>query len=246
MISIVMLSKNSSETIKRVLDALKDFDEIILLDTGSADNTLEIAKTFENVKIRKSTFNGFGALRNEGAKLAKNTWILAIDSDEIIPTNLKNELLSLNLDPENIYGFYFHNYYNDKLIKCCGWYPEKHLRLYNKNKTEFSTDLVHEKIIEKALNKVFLKNPIEHFPYRKIDDFLQKMSKYSDLFAKQNKNKKKSSLFKAILHGLFAFFKSYIIKRGFLAKKEGFIISIYNANTAFYKYLKLSEINSKE
>lgn len=213
MISIVMLSKNSSETIKGVLEALKDFDEIILLDTGSTDNTLEIAKTFQNVKIQKSTFYGFGALRNEGAKLAFNNWILAIDSDEIIPKDLKDELLSQNLDPKSIYGFYFHNYYNEKLIKCCGWHPEKHLRLYNKNTTQFSEDLVHEKIIEKDLNKVLLKNPIKHFPYRKTDDFLLKMSKYTTLFASQYKNKKKSSLFKAIVHGLFAFFKSYIIKK---------------------------------
>lgn len=246
MISIVMLSNNSSETIKESLDALIAFEEVVVIDTGSKDNTIEIVKSYKNTKVFQENFQGFGVLRNKGAQLAKYDWILAIDSDEVIPNDLSREILKENLNPENIYGFYFHNFFNKKHIKCCGWYPEKHLRLYNKRQTGFSDSLVHEKLIDKHLNIKYFKNPIFHFSYRKIDDFLQKMSKYSSLFAEQNKNKKKSSLSKAIIHGFFAFFKSYIIKRGFLAKKEGFIISLYNANTAFYKYLKLAEINSKD
>lgn len=246
MISVVMLCKNSSETLKKALGALIDFNEVIIIDTGSTDSSLDIAKSYSNVQIFSQEFVGYGSLRNEGARYAKNDWILAIDTDEILSDDLKNEILKKVLDQYCIYGFYFHNYYNDKLIKCCGWQNEKHLRLYNKNKTNFSESLVHEKLLDKDLKTEYFNAHISHFSYRKIDDFLQKMSKYTTLFAEQNKNKKKSSLSKAILHGLFAFFKSYILKKGFLAKKEGFIISIYNANVAFYKYLKLYEINSKE
>jgi len=246
MISIVMLTNNSAETIKKSLKALKAFEEVIIIDTGSKDNTIDIAKSYKNTKIYSKNFKGFGLLRNEGAKLAKNNWILAVDSDEILSKKLQNEILNTSFNPKYIYGFYFHNFFNNKHIKCCGWYPEKHLRLYNKNQTKFTTSLVHEKILKKDSKIKYFKNPIFHFSYRKTDDFLQKMSKYSTLFALQNKNKKKSSLSKAILHGIFSFFKSYIVKRGFLAKKEGFIISLYNANTAFYKYLKLAEINSKK
>lgn len=246
MISIVMLTNNSCETLKKSLDALVAFEEVIIIDTGSKDSSLDIAKSYKNTKIYTNEFQGFGALRNKGAALAKNDWILTIDSDEVIPQDLKKEILAENLNPEYLYGFYFHNYFNDKHIKCCGWYPEKHLRLYNKKQTKFSDSLVHEKIIKQNLKIKYFQNPLFHYSYRKIDDFLQKMSKYSTLFAEQNKNNKKSSLSKAISHGFFAFFKSYILKRGFLAKKEGFIISLYNANTAFYKYLKLAEINSKD
>ncbi|MFA6118909.1 MAG: glycosyltransferase family 2 protein [Parachlamydiales bacterium] len=245
MISVVILTKNSSETIKDCLLALNGLDEIIIIDTGSTDNTLSLVKNYENTKIYNLDFTGFGELRNLGASNAKNDWILAIDSDEILTDALKKEILNETFDPEYVYGFFFNNYYNNKLIKCCGWYPEKHIRLYNKTKTHFSNSLVHEKLIEDNFKKKYFINPIKHFPYRKIDDFLQKMSKYSTLFASQNKTKK-SSLTKAIIHSFFAFFKSYIIKKGFLAKQEGFIISVYNANTAFYKYLKLQETNSKE
>lgn len=246
MISIVMLTYNSSDTIKKTLNALTAFDEVIIIDTGSKDATVDIAKTYKNTKIFSYNFDGFGLLRNEGAHLAKNDWILAIDSDEILSQELQTEILNELLNPEYIYGFYFHNFFNNKHIKCCGWHPEKHLRLYNRKQTLFSESLVHEKLIENKLKIKFFKNPVFHFPYRKLDDFLLKMSKYSTLFAIQNRDKKKSSLSKAIIHGFFAFFKSYILQRGFLGKKEGFIISVYNANTAFYKYLKLEEINSKE
>jgi len=246
MISVVMLCKNSSDTLTKVLDQLLDFDEVILLDTGSTDNSLDIAKNYKNVKIFSKKFDGFGNLRNEGAKLSKNDWILALDTDEIISKDLKKEIFSKKLDPTNIYGFSFLNFYNNKLIKCCGWHNEKHLRLYNRTKTSFSKSLVHEKLLEKDVKTEYLKSYVSHFSYRKTDDFLQKMIKYTTLFAEQNKNKKKSSLTKAIFHGLFAFFKSYILKKGFLAKKEGFIISVYNANVAFYKYLKLFELNNKK
>ena len=90
-----------------------------------------------------------------------------------------------------------------------------------------------------------LKNPMFHTPYRSIADFLSKMQIYSTLFATQHKEKKKSSLSSAIFHGFFAFIKSYILKRGFLGGKEGFIISFYNGECAFYKYLKLAEISYK-
>ncbi|NGX49505.1 MAG: hypothetical protein K940chlam5_01103 [Candidatus Anoxychlamydiales bacterium] len=246
MISVVMLCKNSSDTLTKVLDELVAFDEVILIDTGSTDNSLDIAKNYKNVKIFSKKFDGFGNLRNAGAKLSKNDWILALDTDEVVSLGLKNEIFSKKLDPNNIYGFSFLNFYNNKLIKCCGWHREKHLRLYNKNKTSFSKSLVHEKLLEENVKIEYLESSVSHFSYRKTDDFLQKMIKYTTLFAEQNKNKKKSSLSKAIFHGLFAFFKSYILKKGFLAKKEGFIISVYNANVAFYKYLKLYELNNKK
>ena len=89
-----------------------------------------------------------------------------------------------------------------------------------------------------------LQSPLLHTPYRSTAEFLTKMQHYSDLFAKQYQHKKKSSFGKALAHGTYAFLRSYILKRGIFCGKEGFIISVYNANTAFYKYLKLAEVNA--
>ncbi len=240
MITVTILTKNNQETLGSVLESTKNFDEVILLDTGSTDATLEIAGLYPNVKIFHSPFTGFGPLHNLAAFHASNDWILSLDSDEVLTLELAQEILSLQLDMKKVYSFPFNNYFNGKHIKWCGWYPDRHIRLYNKQVTAFTDDKVHEKIQIAGLSEIKLHSPVKHYSYRSISDFLLKMETYSNLFAEQNAHKKKSSFTKALVHGSFAFFKSYIMKRGFLGGKEGYIISVYNAQTAFYKYLKLA------
>ena len=245
MITVSILTKNNEKTLKKALDSVKHLDEIIVLDTGSTDNTVKIAEEYGNVKIYKGVLSGFGDARNRLAKLAENDWILVLDSDEELSEKLKKELLELKLNPRCVYSAPFHNYYNNKQIKHCGWHREFHIRLYNKKYAAFDNALVHEGLIIKNVQIKKLKNPINHYSYNSIGDFLTKMQRYSTLFAEQNSLKgKKTSFLKAVFHGIFAFFKTYIIKCGILDGKEGFMISVYNANTAFYKYLKLNELNN--
>lgn len=245
MISATILTKNSQKTLRETLDSLKQFDEVIVLDSGSDDQTLTIASQYTNVVIHRSPFLGFGPMHNYAVKLAKHDWILSIDSDEIVSAELNKELLALQLDPTSIYGFKRENYFNGKHIRyCSGWCPDIVFRLFHRKHTKFSEDLVHEKILRKDLTSFVLDSPLIHTPYDCINDFLHKMQHYSSLFAEQN-NEKKGSLFEALFHSWFAFTKSYLFKRGFLAGKEGFIISMYNGHTAFYKYLKLAERQEK-
>ncbi|MBS0629125.1 MAG: glycosyltransferase family 2 protein [Verrucomicrobia bacterium] len=241
MISATVLTKNSEKTLKQTLDSLKRFPEVIVLDTGSTDHTLTIAKNYPNVSLHTSPFLGFGPLHNLASSLATHDWILSIDSDEIVTEELAEEILALTLDPKVIYSIQRANYYNGRQIKWCGgWHPDLVWRLYHRWETQFSTALVHEKVEKKELQISQLRGTLIHVPYREMRDFLDKMQHYSTLFADQNAGKK-SSVFKAILHSWSAFLKSYILKRGFLGGKEGFIISVYNGHTAFYKYLKLAE-----
>ena len=240
MMSVTILTKDNEETLGLVLETVKEFEEVVILDTGSTDRTLEIARDYPNVQIFHSPFIGFGPLHNLAAKHATREWILSIDSDEVLTPELSQEILTLHLDPTKIYSFPFHNYFNGKHIKWCGWFPDRHIRLYNKTVTSFTDDQVHESIQTKHLEEVKLKHPVKHYSYRSISDFLKKMECYSTLFAVQNFEKKRSSLTKALLHGGFAFVKSYVIKKGFLGGREGYVISLYNAQTTFYKYLKLA------
>ena len=244
MISVTMLSKNSEKTIHRALRSVESLAEVVLIDTGSQDKTLEIARGFPNVQVYEHAFTGFGDLKNLAVNYANYDWILSLDSDEVVSKALLDEICQTQLQEDSVYSFPFHNYFNGKWIKWCGWYPDRHIRLYNKTRTSFNADFVHEGIETEDLKIMQFSHPIEHFSYIKIEDFLRKMQTYSSLYAEQNQYKKPSSLFKAILHAQFAFFKSYFLKRGFLGGKEGFIISVYNAQTAFYKYLKLWEANS--
>ncbi len=243
-ISVCMLTKNSGRTLHATLASLSFADEVLILDTGSTDDTLTIAKSFSNTKIHSTPFTGFGELRNRAALLAKNDWILALDSDEEVSASLSQEIQSLELDPDSVYEIDFKNFYNKKRIRGCGWDPESHIRLYNRNAARFSDAPVHEGIIG-APRVIRLHHPIYHTPYLSISDFLSKMQLYSDLFADQYRHKRRASFSKALWHGFGAFMKSYFLKRGIFLGPEGFIISSYNGMTAFYKYLKLREANQK-
>lgn len=244
-ISVTILTKNSQKYLTEVLNALKPFGEVLLYDNGSTDNTLEIASHFSNVTIAKGVFEGFGPTHNAATSCAKNDWILSIDHDEIVTPELVNALLQKSLDSNTVYYVSTHNYFNAKWIKGCGWYPDKKFKLYHRDKTKFTDAQLHESIITTGLKTEAIDAAIIHYSYDSISDFLNKMQTYSTLFAAQNCGKKKSSLGKAITHGIVAFIKSYVIKKGFLDGAEGFIISAYNGHTAYYKYLKLREANSR-
>lgn len=243
-ISVTILTKDCGETLLETLRSLEAFKEVVVFDTGSTDDTLEIAGEFPNVKICHGEFKGFGPSHNEASSLASADWILSIDSDEVLTPELVREIRELLLDPTCVYSIQRDNFFNGKRIRCCaGWYPDPVIRLYNRRKTRFSNDAVHEKLVTQGLRLITLKSSLKHTPYRTISDFLDKMQKYSTLFAEQHRGKKKSSFFKALLHGFSAFMKSYIFKLGIFGGKEGFIISLYNSQTAYYKYLKLAELN---
>ena len=240
-ISAIVLTKNSSSTLAKTLSSLADFPEVIVYDTGSEDDTLQIAEKFPYVRIEKGPFLGFGPTHNEAANAASYDWILSIDSDEVVSQELSKEILGLSLDSRSVYEIPRRNFFNNKEIRgCAGWYPDRVIRLYHRKTTHFSADSVHEKILSSHMKRRSLSSAILHTPYRNIEDFLYKMQFYSTLFANQNKGKKKGSVLQALLHSYAAFFKSYLLKRGFLLGKEGFIISLYNAHVAFYKYLKLA------
>ena len=246
MISVTILVKNSEETLEATLLSVAFFPEVILLDTGSTDRTLEIGKKFENVRIFYAPFEGFGKTHNRATSLASHDFILSLDSDEILSDELSQEILSLSLDSETVYSILRENYFRGKHITgCSGWHPDWVSRLYNRKRTSFDQAEVHEKIIQGSLKKEKLKHVMTHTPYRNISDFLHKMQSYSTLFAKQHRGVKKASLWKAISHGAASFFKSYILKKGIFLGQEGFLISIYNGHTAFYKYIKLLEANRK-
>lgn len=243
MISICILTKNAAPTLRATLESVRLFPEVIILDNGSTDQTEQIARSFPNVRYHTAPFIGFGPLRNLASSYASHDWILALDSDEILSPTLALELQILIPKPEVAYLVPRHNFYNGKKINSCGWGNEKVARLYHRKQTAYCESQVHEALLRYPLLR--LNSPILHTPYRSTADFLSKMQHYSTLFAEQNRHKKRSSFGKALLKGTWSFFRSYIIKLGILEGAEGFTLSLYNANTTFYKYLKLAEANRR-
>ncbi len=242
-VSAVMIVKNGARTIQKSLDSLSNFDDVIVYDNGSSDGTQEIAKTYSNVRLIEGYFDGFGTTKNRAADLARYDWILIIDSDEVVDEILLHTLQTRTLDPQTIYIVNFLAYYKDIQIRHCGWNNQQIRRLYNKSVTRFNDNAVHENIIDEGMKKEPIAGNIKHYSYMSISDFIVKLDRYSTLFAEDNVGKKSSSPLKAFFNGLYSFFRTYILKRGFLDGYAGLIIAFSHMATNFYKYIKLYEMN---
>lgn len=242
-ISVVVLAKNNEKTIEKTLQSLVGFSDVVVYDNGSSDKTMDIAKKFSNVNLVQGEFKGFGWTKNQAASFALNDWILIIDSDEVVDSELFSILKSKNLDEKTVYRLNFKAFYKDIQVKHCGWNNQKIKRLYNRKITSYNSNDVHEDIITDGLKMEELKGNVEHYSYHTISEFIIKADRYSTLFAQNNAGKKSSSPTKAFFNGLYSFIKTYIFKQGFRDGYVGLIIAFSHFVTNFYKYIKLYEAN---
>jgi glycosyltransferase involved in cell wall biosynthesis len=246
MISVAIIVKDGEKYIEECLQSLASFEDVLLLDTGSTDRTMEIARRFQNVRIEERDFIGFGPTKNLASQLANHDWILSVDSDEVVTPELSSEIHSLSLDDNQVYRFSRHSFYRGKFIKGCGWYPDKILRLYNKSRTSLNDNQVHESVmVKEGMSIVDLNGALKHYPYDSAGSLVAKLQFYSTLFAEQNRGKRKSSPLKAVSRGLGAFLKGYVIRKGFLDGYAGFHIALCQGLATYLKYLKLYEANQK-
>lgn len=242
-LSVTILTKNSQRYLAQCLESVANFDEVIILDNGSTDNTLEIARQFPNVKIFTSPFIGFGPLKNLAASYARNEWVFSLDSDEVLTKKLTQTLSLLHFDETKAYMFNRLNHYKEMPIKYCGWYPDRVIRLYNRNTYSFSQAMVHEKIDVLQTNCLHIQGDICHYPFDNALVFPQKMLHYASLYAKQ-KQGKKVTLGTIIGHTFFAFFKKYFLEKGVFHGFTGLLLSFSHAEAVFYKYATLYELNT--
>lgn len=245
-ISVTILAKNAQKTLFECLKSVERFDEVILLDNQSDDETLKIAQEFSNVKIYQSEFIGFGALKNLALSYAKNDWILSLDSDEVLEEGLIEEIAQMQFQRGEYYCFLRKNFYQGEWIRGCGWHPDWVKRIFNKKEICFDNALVHEGLrISKHIKEKRLHGAIKHYSFEDISHLLDKMQRYSSLWAQQNPHRSSSPI-GAILRGVWVFVRNYFFKRGFLYGYKGFIISVCNALGAFFKYMKLYENSIKK
>ena len=236
-ISVVIMAKDAHETIDETLQSLQQFSEVVVYLNNSTDNTKNIAQMYSNTTIVEGEFEGFGPTKNRAASFAKNAWILSLDSDEVVLPKLLEEIKTLKLDkPKEVFILKRDNYFLDKHIRHSGWGKDRLVRIYNNTEHQFHNKMVHESVaLTSDTIQTELQNSFKHNAVQDINQFLQKIIKYSDLAAKDQKT---CSFLMVLLKANFAFFKTYFLQLGFLDGWRGFVIAISNFNGKFFRYTK--------
>lgn len=241
-LSVILITRNESSNIADCLASVHFADEIIVVDSGSNDETAQIATRMGATVINAPVWPGFGPQKNLALSYATCEWVLSLDADERVSVELKNELLATLAKP-NLDAFRIPRLssFLGHFIRHSGWYPDYVLRLFRREQGKFSDDLVHEKVVlTDGARTGKLKNHLIHYSYLTDSDYLRKLEHYSSAAAQAAyQRNKKSSLSRCITHAIWAFVKSYIFRAGFLDGRAGLLVAISSAESTYHKYLKL-------
>lgn len=243
-LSVVIITKNESKNIKDCLESVKWADEIVVVDSGSTDNTVDLAKQYTN-KVIYNEWKGFADQKYFAVLQATNEWILSLDADERITDKLKQEIINLDENIADGFEIKRDNFFFGKKIRGSGWGNDFQMRLFRKSKVSVNNRLVHEKfLVDGKVAK--LKNSILHYSYTNFEDTFDKINLYSTLEAIEKKNKKKVNALTIILTPIITFIQPFIFKKGFIDGIHGILISLLNAYTKTQVMMKIWELKRKE
>lgn len=247
-ISAVIITYNEERNIERLLLSIKDVvDEIIVVDSFSTDQTKIICAAYP-VKFIEHKWEGYANTKNFANSLVQSEYILSLDADEALSEELKQSILNeKSKGLEGVYEFNRLTNYCGKWIKHGGWYPDKKIRIFPKNKVKWQGDFVHETLfITDDLKVNFLKGDLLHYSYYNENEHYERIKKYAQLSAQElYNNQKKYSSIKGYLSALSKFIKMYIIDLGILDGKQGFVIAKISAYGAYLKYQLLKALNEQ-
>ena len=244
-LSAVIITYNEEENLGKCLNSLLDVaDEIVVVDSFSTDRTKAICEKFK-VKFIQHTFEGYIEQKNYALSLAKHDYILSLDGDEALSDELKESIIKTK--NQWIYDGYYCNRLNNycgQWIKHSDWYPDKKLRLFKKGSGEWKGINPHDRYTLKNNKKAGkLKGDLLHWIYRDYKEHNLKVEKFSTIAAQAYFELGiKSSVFKIIFRPIWAFFKAYVLRLGFLDGLNGYIICVQTFNVTFLKYIKLRQL----
>jgi glycosyltransferase involved in cell wall biosynthesis len=246
MLSVVIITKNESSHIAHCLHSVSWADEIIVVDSGSTDDTVCICKQYTDLVFETDDWPGFGIQKQRALDKAQGEWVLSIDADECVTPELQQEIQQAMQQTQYTgYEIPRLSSYCGRNIRHGGWWPDYVLRLFRRQNGKFTTDLVHESITVQG-NIRQLKNPLLHESYINVEEVLDKVNSYSTLGAKKLYNTgKKATLSKALINSMWMFFRTYVLKAAFLDGRQGLMMSISNAEATYYKYIKLIELHHR-
>jgi glycosyltransferase involved in cell wall biosynthesis len=240
-LSVVIITLNEADNIRECLESVRWADEIIVLDSGSTDDTLKICREYTDKIHVNADWQGFGTQKNRALAHATGDWVLSLDADERVTGNLRAEIQAALREPGKVNAFEI-----PRLSVFCGreihhgdWWPDYVVRLFRRSAARFSDDIVHERLLFEGQSGR-LENPLSHLAYHSLGQLLEKLNRYTSAGARAMHQKgRRGGLGRGLAHGLWSFLRAYLLRRGFLDGREGFILALAGAQSSYYRYLKL-------
>jgi glycosyltransferase involved in cell wall biosynthesis len=237
-LSAIVITRNEAANIGACLATLAFCDERIVVDSGSEDDTVAIARS-HGATVTVHPWQGFGAQKNHALALATGDWVLSIDADERVTPELAQAIRdAIASDRAAGYEMPRLSRFLGREMWHSGWYPDHVLRVFRRGSGRFSDRLVHESVqCDGPVGR--LKPPLRHDPVHSIEDSLSRMDRYSTAGAEMLiASGRRVSFASGLMHGFWAFIRTYILQRGFLDGREGLILAIANAEGTYYRYMK--------
>ncbi len=242
-----IITLNEQHNIKACIESLQSVcDEIVVVDSHSSDSTVEIAKEL-GAKVILQPYLGDGPQKNIVLIHAEHEWILSIDADERLDDEMIAEIKKVKQKKTHAdaYSFKRKNYIGNRWIEHCGWYPDVCVRLYNKNRARFKDVAGHSSV--EAKNVIQLQGNIIHYSYKNYHDLLHKTNRFSSRGAKMLLEKgRRANGFSPFIHFMAAFFRKYLLQKGFMQGVDGLTISLTASINSYMKYAKLLELQNSE
>lgn len=250
LLSVIIVTQNEEKNIRDCLESIIWADEIIVVDGGSQDNTLEICKEYK-CRVFKNPWPGYAEQKQYALDRAIHPWVLSIDSDERVTTALAKEIRdilasgSIEFDGFKIPRL---SYFLGKKIFHSGWYPGYQLRLFKRDKTRLSDSRVHEGFLVDGKTG-FLKSDLMHFTHGSVEESLTRMNRYSSLESLDRYEKRRTGVihwYHFFVHPFSAFMRQYIVKKGFRDGIHGLILAMITSVVKFAMYVKIWELQHNE
>ena len=242
-VSVTIITKNEAADIAAALDSVAWADERIVVDSCSTDDTPAIAAR-HGARVVSREWPGYIAQKNYAASLANNDWILSLDADERVSPELAAEITATLAQEPAARGYRMPRvtFHLGRWIRTTDWYPDDQLRLYDRRAAEWSGRYVHEGVtVRGPIGR--LRHELHHYAYRDIDEHMETIERYTTLAAQQMFDAgRRATFIDVAVQPKFAFFRNYVLKRGFLDGTAGLIISRMNAYYVFLKFAKLREL----
>ena len=239
-LSAIIITKNEAASIRRCLESVKWVDEIIVLDSGSSDDTVSICREF-TPHVHQTDWPGFGPQKNRTLERATGDWVLSLDADEWVTPALRDEIERAVAQPRDVVAYRLPRLssFCGRFMRHSGWWPDYVVRLFRRGAAKFSDDAVHERVIVEGKTGT-LQEPLMHETFVDLDELLAKMNNYSTLSAQaMQREGKRCGLPMAVARAAWAFVRTYFLRGGFLDGREGFMLAVATAEGTYYRYAKL-------